>query len=105
MRLFVPRNNERMISKEKRKKEPRDRIFTQPSKYFSILKILQYDYELLSLYTLLIYESLGSKRGPGAYCDSHSNGLPAHRTPAIVLSSKPIHPSYYLTRYYPATDH
>ena len=40
---------------------PRDRIFTQPSKYFAILKILQYDYALLSLYTLLLYESLGSK--------------------------------------------
>jgi len=40
---------------------PRDRIFTQPSKYFSILKILQYDYALLALYTLLLYESLGSK--------------------------------------------
>jgi len=40
---------------------PRDRIFTRPSKYFSILKILQYDYSLLSLYTLLLYESLRSK--------------------------------------------
>ena len=39
----------------------RDRIFTQPSKYFSILKILQYDYALLSLRTLLLYESLRSK--------------------------------------------
>ena len=35
-----------------------DRIFTQPSKYFSILKILQYDYALLSLHTLLLYENL-----------------------------------------------
>ena len=61
MRLFVPRNNERMISKEKRKKEPRDRIFTQPSKYLPTLKILQYDYTLLSLHILLLYEILRSK--------------------------------------------
>jgi len=33
----------------------------QPSKYFSILKILQYDYTLLSLHTLLLYEILSSK--------------------------------------------
>jgi len=38
-----------------------DRIFTQPSKYFSILKILQYDHALLSLHTLLLYENLRSK--------------------------------------------
>ena len=64
MRLFVPRNNERMITKkEKRKKKnrPRDRIFTQPCKYFSILKILQYDHALLYLHTLLLYESLRPK--------------------------------------------
>jgi len=40
---------------------PRDRILTQPSKYFSIFKILQYDYGLLSLHTALLYESLRSK--------------------------------------------
>jgi len=52
-----------MITKKEKKKEkrPRDRIFTQPSKYFSILKILQYDYALLSLHTLLLYESLSSQ--------------------------------------------
>ena len=57
-----------MITKEKTKKEkkkkekrPRDRILTQPSKYFSMLKILQYDYSLLSLHKLLLYESLRSK--------------------------------------------
>jgi len=53
-----------MITKKKKKKKknrPRDRIFTQPSKYFSILKILQYDHALLSLHTLLLYESLRSK--------------------------------------------
>ena len=33
----------------------------QPSKYFSILKILQYNYALLSLHTLFLYESLRSK--------------------------------------------
>ena len=47
--------------KKNEKKPPRDRIFTQPSKYFSILKILQYDYTLLSLHTLLLYEILRSK--------------------------------------------
>jgi len=64
MRLFVPRKNEPMITKTKKRKEkkrPRDRIFTQPSKYFSILKILQYDYALLSLHTLILYKSLRSK--------------------------------------------
>jgi len=40
---------------------PRNRIFTQLSKYFSILKILQFDYSLLSLHTSILYESLGSK--------------------------------------------
>jgi len=40
---------------------PRGRIFTQPSKYFSIPKILQYDYSLLSLPTIRFYESLRSK--------------------------------------------
>jgi len=59
MRLFVPRNNERII--KKKKKRPRDRIFTQPSKYLSILKILQYDYTLLSLPILLLDEILRSK--------------------------------------------
>jgi len=33
----------------------------QPSKYVSILKILQYDYTIHSLYTPLPYESLRSK--------------------------------------------
>jgi len=33
----------------------------QPSKFFSILKILQYDYALLSLHTLLLYENLRYK--------------------------------------------
>jgi len=62
MRLFVPKKNERIIKKKKKKKErPRDRIFTQPSKYFSILKILQYDYTLLSLHTGLLYENLCPK--------------------------------------------
>ena len=73
---------------------PRDRIFTQPSKYISILKILQYDYALLSLHTLSLYESLRSKE-PGDYCDS-LDGPPEHRTIVIVLSSTTIHPSYYL---------
>jgi len=51
-----------MITKKKEKKRgPRDRIFTQPSKYFSTLKILQYDYALLSLHILLLYEILSSK--------------------------------------------
>jgi len=95
MRLFVPKNNERMITKKKKKKnQPRDRIFTQPSKYFSILKILQYNYALLSLHTLLLYESLRSKE-PGDYCDSLDGPL-EHRTIAIVLPSTTIHPSYYL---------
>lgn len=35
-------------------------IVTQPSKYFSILK-LKYDYPLLSLHTFLLYISLPSK--------------------------------------------
>jgi len=98
MRLLVPRNNERMIAKKKKKKKrPRDRIFTQPSKYFSILKILHYDYSLLSLpKTLLPYKSLRSKE-PGDYCDS-LDGLLEHRTIVIVLSSTTIHPYYYLTR-------
>jgi len=65
MRLFVPKNNERMITKikkrEKKKKRPRGRLFTEPSKYFSTLKILQYDYVLLSFYTLLLYQSLRLK--------------------------------------------
>ena len=47
--------------KKKREKQPRNRILTQPSKYFSILKILQYNYALLSLHILLLYESLHSK--------------------------------------------
>jgi len=38
-----------------------DRIFTQPSKYFSILKILQYNYALLSSRTFLLYKSLRSE--------------------------------------------
>ena len=41
---------------------PRDRIFMLPSKYFSILKILLYDYHLRFLHTLLLYESLRSKK-------------------------------------------
>jgi len=62
MRLFVPKNNECMITKKRKKQNrPRDRIFTQPSKYFPILEILQYDYALLSLHTLLLCESLRSK--------------------------------------------
>jgi len=64
MRLFVPRNNERMITDKKKKEEkkpPRDRNFTQPSKYFSILKIFQYNYTLLSLHTPCIYEMIRSK--------------------------------------------
>jgi len=80
------RNNEPIITKKKKKREkirPRERIFTQPSKYFSILKILQYDYDLLSLYTLLLYESLHSTE-PGDYYDS-LDGPPEQRT--IVNSS------------------
>jgi len=84
--------------KEKEKKQRRDRIFRQPSKYFSILKVLQYDYALLSLHTLLLYEPLRSKE-PGDYCDT-LNGPPEHRTIAIVLSNTTIHPSYYLKREY-----
>ena len=62
MRLFVPRNKQPMITKEnKTKKGPRDGIFMQPCKYFAILKILQYDYALLSLHTLVLYDRLRSK--------------------------------------------
>jgi len=49
-----------MITKKK-KNWPRDSIFTQLSKNFSMLKILQYDYYLLSLPTFLLHESLHSK--------------------------------------------
>ena len=95
---------------------PRDGIFTQPSKYFSIFKILQYDYALLSLHTLLLYESLRSKNPetivivstgrPQDYCDSSIK----HADPPILLSeeivsldgslktNKPV--SYYLKRQY-----
>jgi len=57
------KHNNDLIKNKKRKKKkgPRGRIFTQPSKYFSILKILQYDYALPSLHTLLLYESLSPK--------------------------------------------
>jgi len=51
----------RALKKRDKKNRARDKIFTQPSKYFSILKILQYDYALLSLHTLLLYQSLCSK--------------------------------------------
>jgi len=62
IRLFLPKTNNTLYKKKKKKKNrPRDRILTQPSKYFSILMILQYDYYLLSLHTLLLYESLRSK--------------------------------------------
>ena len=47
IRLFVSRNKQPIRKKKKEtknKNHPRDRIFTQPSKYFSILNILQYDY-------------------------------------------------------------
>jgi len=100
MRLFVPKNNERMITKKKneKKKTTKSWIFTPPSKYFSILKILQYDYLRLSLHTLLLYEKLISKE-PGDYCHS-LDGPPEHRTIVIVLSCAPIHPSYYLKRLY-----
>jgi len=47
--------------KQKREKRPSDRIFTQLAKYFSILKILQYDYALFSLHTLFLHKSLLSK--------------------------------------------
>jgi len=59
--LYLKTMNTWLQKKKKKKKRPRDRIFMQPSKYFSILKILQYDYALLSLYTPLLYESLRSK--------------------------------------------
>jgi len=85
-----------MITKKKEKKPPRDGIFTQPPKYFSILKILQYDYSLLSLQILLHYESLPSKN-PETIVIS-LDGLLEYRTIVIVLSSTTIHPSYYLTR-------
>jgi len=63
MILFYIKKKNFFIKKKKKKKKnrPRDRIFTQPSKYFSILEILQYNYALLSLHTLLFYESLPSK--------------------------------------------
>jgi len=64
----------------------------QPFKYFSIPKILQYNYVLLSLHTLLLYESLRSKER-GNYCHS-LDGLPEDRTIAIVLFIITIHPSY-----------
>jgi len=73
-----------MITKKKKKKRPRDRIFTQPSKYFSILKILQYDYSSLSLQTPLHYESLRSKN-PETIVIS-LDALLEHRTIVIVLS-------------------
>jgi len=82
--------------KEKQKKRPRDGIFTQPSEYFSILRILQYDYSLLSLQTLLHKESLRSKN-PDTIVIS-LEGLREHSTIVIVLSSTTIHRSYYLTR-------
>ena len=57
--MYLETNN--ALLQKKKKKRPRDRIFTQPAKYFAILKILQYDYALLSLHTLCLYESLRSK--------------------------------------------
>jgi len=58
MRLFVPKNNERMITKKKKKKHDqgigssRNHLST-----FLYFKILQYNYTLLSLSTLLLYEA------------------------------------------------
>jgi len=73
---------------------PRDRIFTQPSKYFSILKILQYELRsTLFIHTPPLREP--TLYEPGDYCDS-LDGPPEHRTIVIGLSSTTIHPSYYL---------
>jgi len=77
------------------KYQPRDRIFTQPSKFFSILK-LQYHYSLLSLHTLLIYQSLRSKHPETIVIVLM--GKPEHRTIGIVLSNTTIHSSYYRMR-------
>ena len=59
--IYKKKKKKAKRKKKKEKNRPRDRIFTQPSKYFSILKILQYDYPLLSLHKLLLYQSLRSK--------------------------------------------
>ena len=63
---------------------------------FLYFKILQYDYTLLSLSTLLPYEG-PTLYEPRDYCDS-LDGLLEHRTIVIVLSRTTLHPSYYLTR-------
>ena len=59
--MIIKKKRKKRKKRKKEKKRPRDRIFTQPSKYISILKILQYDYALLSLHIFLLYESLRSK--------------------------------------------
>jgi len=93
MRLFVPKNNELMITKKKekkkKKKRPRDRIFTQPSKYFSILKILQYDY---TFHSLRFYH-LPSTRPETIVIASRVDP-----TIVIVLLRTTIHPSYDLKK-------
>ena len=56
MRILVPvESNEYYdIKKKEKKKRPDRRIFTQPSKYFSYYKILQYDSIILYHYVLLL---------------------------------------------------
>ena len=75
---------------------PRDRIFIQPSKYFSILKILQYDHALRSLqiHSSCMRDYALRTRD---YCDSLDRP-PEPRTIVIVLSSTTIYPSYDLMR-------
>jgi len=53
-----------MIAKKERKKEKNDQVIGSSRNHLSTFlyfKILQYDYALLSLHTLLLYESLRSK--------------------------------------------
>jgi len=82
--------------KKKKKKRPRDRIFTQPSKYFSILQDIA-----IGLYITLFIHTPPVRAPtlyePGDYCDSLDRLL-EYRTIVIVLSSTTIHLSYYLTR-------
>ena len=54
---------------------------------FLYFKILQYNYALLSLHTLLLYESLRSKNLETIVISL--DGPPEHRTIVIVLSSNP----------------
>jgi len=75
--------------------QPRDRIFTQQSKYFSILK-LPYDYALLALHILILYKSLRSKCLETIVIVLI--GKTEDRPIGIVLLNATIHRSYYQTR-------